>query len=255
VLRMRALIVDDEPVARKVLREELELLDSIEIVGEADNGASALGKISSLKPDIIFLDVQMPVMSGFELLDHLKGGRLPAIVMLTAYDQHAIRAFEAGAVDYLLKPVSQQRLLQAIERAKRIFRNPRQAAENLAQLQHLSPAPAQTLPKLRKIVGRLGEEYFLLSHGEVQALRTEGDTIWISTSKQRYAATQNLRALEERLQNTSFRRIHRSALVNVEQIRKLSMISSQRWLVTLNNGEEFVVSKRQAKSVRDVLNW
>ena len=255
VFRMRALIVDDEPVARKVLREELELVDSIDVVGEAENGEVALAQISSVKPDVIFLDIQMPVMGGFEVLNHLNGGHLPVVIMVTAYDQHAIQAFEAGAVDYLLKPISQRRLLQALERAKRVFRNPLQLAENLAHLQELSPASTPSLTQVRKIVGRLGEEYFLLSLAEVQAFQADGDTTYISTSKQRYVSTQNLKAVEERLQNTSFRRIHRNALVNLEQIRKIGMLTSQRWLLTLNNGEEFVVSKRQARHVRDVLNW
>ncbi len=252
---MRALIVDDEPVARKVLREELELLDFVEIVGEADNGECALSKISSFRPDVVFLDIQMPVMGGFELLDRLNSGHLPAVIMVTAYDQHAIQAFEAGAVDYLLKPFSQQRLLQAIERAKRISRSPLEAAEGVAQLQALSSVARQTSPGPRKIVGKLGEDYFLLSPDEVLAFQADGDTTWIITSKQRYVATQNLRAIEERLQNSAFRRIHRNALVNIEQIRKMSMITSQRWLVTLNNGQELIVSKRQARNVRDVLNW
>jgi DNA-binding LytR/AlgR family response regulator len=252
---MRALIVDDEPVARKVLREELELLDSMEIVGEADNGELALQKISSIKPDLVFLDIQMPVMGGFEVLDHLGGGYLPAVIVVTAYDQHAIRAFEAGAIDYLLKPISQQRLLRAVERAKRISRSPLQVAENLAQLQDVASFATRASPSVRKIVGKLGEEYFLLSPSEVLAFQAEGELTWIITAKQRYLATQNLRAIEARLQNTSFRRIHRNALVNVEQIRKMSMITSQRWLVTLNNGQEFVVSKRQARNVRDVLSW
>jgi two-component system LytT family response regulator len=251
---MRALIVDDEPVARKVIREELELLESIEVVGEAENGEAALQKIASTRPDIVFLDIQMPVMSGFELLEQLNGGHLPAIVMVTAYDQHAIRAFEAGAIDYLLKPISQQRLVQAVERAKRIARNPQQAAENLVHLQEIAPT-AHSSPKVRKIVGKVGEEFFLLNPSEVLAFQADGDTTWIITARQRYVATQNLKSIEERLQNSSFRRIHRSALVNVEQIRKMSMITSQRWLVTLNNGQEFIVSKRQAKNVRDVLNW
>lgn len=255
VTRMRALIVDDEPVARKILREELELLDSIEIVGEADDGETALSKISSASPDIVFLDIQMPVMTGFEVLDHLNSGHLPAIVIVTAYDQHAIRAFEAGAVDYLLKPISQQRLVQAVERARRIAGNPLQAAENLGRLQELIPTGTAAAPKVRKIVGKLGEDFFLLSLNEVLAFQADGDITWIITSRQRYAATQNLRSIEERLQNSFFRRIHRNALVNVEQIRKMSMITSQRWLITLNNGEEFIVSKRQARNVRDVLNW
>ncbi len=252
---MRALIVDDEPVARKVLREELEFVDSVEVVGEADNGEVALRKISSLKPDIVFLDIQMPGMEGFELLDHLRGGYLPVVIMVTAYDQHAIRAFEAGALDYLLKPISHQRLVQAVERALRMSRNPLQVAENVAELQEVASSARQISTKVRKIVGKLGEEYFLLSPPEVLAFQAEGDVTWIVTSKQRYVATKNLRAIEERLKNSAFRRIHRNALVNIEQIRKMRMITSQRWLVTLNNGQEFVVSKRQAKNVRDVLNW
>jgi len=252
---MRALIVDDEPVARKVLREELELLGSIDIVGEADNGKTALLKISSTKPDIVFLDIQMPVMGGFEVLDRLVGGHMPVVVMVTAYDQHAIRAFEAGAVDYLLKPIGQQRLVQAVDRAKRLARNPLEVAENLAHLHEIAPTAANGPRRVRKIIGKLGEEYFLLNPPEVLAFQADGEVTWIITAKQRYMATQNLTAIENRLQNSAFRRIHRNALVNVEQIRKMSMMSSQRWLLTLNNGQEFIVSKRQAKNVRDVLNW
>ena len=251
---MRTLIVDDEPIARKVLREELELIDSVEIVAEADNGETALSQLSSLRPDLVFLDIHMPVMNGFEFLTHLTGGHLPAVVMVTAYDQHAIHAFEAGAVDYLLKPINHHRLLQAVDRAKRIVRNPAQAAETVAHLQELAPSRTGE-PKLRKIVGKLGEEYFLLNPNEVLAFQADGDVTWILTAKQKFAATQTLRAIQERLQNSAFRRIHRNALVNVEQIRKMSMITSQRWLVTLTNGQEFVVSKRQAKNVREVLNW
>lgn len=251
---MRALIVDDEPIARRVLREELETVDSVEVVGEADNGEAALAKISLLRPDLVFLDIQMPVMGGFELLEGLDKGPKPVVIMVTAYDQHAIRAFEAGAVDYLLKPINQRRLGKAVERAQRISRNPVEVVENIAKLQELAPA-STSLPRIRKIVGKLGEEYFLLSPHEVLAFQADGDVTWIVTTKQRYMATQNLRAVEERLKNSSFRRIHRNALVNVEQIRKMSMITSQRWLVTLNNGQEFIVSKRQAKNVRDVLNW
>ena len=254
--KMRALVVDDEPIARKVLREELELLDSVDVVGEAETGETALAQIGALNPDLVFLDIQMPVMGGFELLSRLNSGPMPVFVLVTAYDQHAIRAFEAGAIDYLLKPISHQRLTQAVERAKRLLRNPAKTAENVAFLQALAPTPAGNHPPVvRKIVGKLGSEYFLLSPNEVLAFQADGDITWILTAKQRYVATQNLHAIEERLQNGPFRRIHRKALVNVEHIRKISMITSQRWLLTLNNGQEFIVSKRQAKNVRDVLHW
>lgn len=252
---MRALIVDDEPVARKVLREELECCSNVEVVGEAENGEAALRQIVAVKPDLVFLDIQMPVMGGFELLDRLNGGHLPLVIMVTAYDQHAIQAFDAGAIDYLLKPISQDRLLQAVERARRSARSPAQAAEHIAELQSMAPVAKSAVRKPKKIVAKLGEEYFLLNPQEVLAFQADGDLTWIITAKQKYLSTQNLRAIEARMQNSSFRRIHRNALVNIEQIRKMSIMTSQRWLVTLNNGLEFIVSKRQARNVRDVLEW
>lgn len=252
---MRALIVDDEPIARRVLREELEVLDSVDVVGEAENGEAALSLLNSKAPDVMFLDIQMPVMNGFELLSRMQGGRMPVVVMVTAFDQHAIRAFEAGAIDYLLKPVSQERLGQAVERASRLHRSPLQVAERVASLQEMSGPISGGTQQPRKVVGRLGEEYFLLNLAEILAFQAEGDVTWIVTAKQRYYATHTLRAIEERLPQSAFRRIHRNTLININQIRKMSMITSQRWLVTLNNGDEFVVSKRQAKNVREVLSW
>lgn len=246
---LRVLIVDDEPIARRVLRQELEGLNGIEGVGEAESGPAALVEIAALRPHLVFLDIQMPLLSGFELLNQLDGGHLPVIVMVTAFDQHAIRAFEAGAIDYLLKPVGPERLRQALDRASQICGHPKQIAENIAHLQQLAPVSQ------KKIVGRAGHEYFLLNPDEVLAFHASGDTVTIVTEKQRYRATQTLRALEERLTRSSFRRIHRNALVNINQIRKISMITSQRWLVTLNNGHEFIVSKRQARQVRNALHW
>ena len=125
-MRLKALIVDDEPIARGVLRDELEEVGSVEIVGEAENGAIALDLIRTRHPDVVFLDLQMPTMSGFEVVRHLgDGSHLPSVVIVTAYDQYAIEAFEAGAIDYLLKPVGQERLAQAVDRVRRtISRKP-----------------------------------------------------------------------------------------------------------------------------------
>jgi DNA-binding LytR/AlgR family response regulator len=155
----------------------------------------------------------------------------------------------------LLKPVSQERLQKAIAKAARMRRDPALVAENLASLQEIRPVNSTGEVRQRKIVGKIGEEFFLLNPQEILAFHAEGELIWIVTAKNRYQATLALKVIEERLRNSSFRRIHRNALVNVNQIRKMSMLSSQRWLVTLNNGQEFIVSKRQAGSVRDVLHW
>jgi two-component system, LytTR family, response regulator len=251
-MSLKTLIVDDEPIAREILREELELVGDVEIVAEADNGSKALQEIDRHRPALVLLDLQMPVMGGLEVVRNLgRGPHLPAIVIVTAYDQFAIQAFEAGAIDYLLKPVGQERLAAAVARAKRL--NGRDALERLARLQEI--AAAGPGPGPRRIVGRAGEEFFLLSADEIYAFQAEGDIVWIVTAERKYEATQTLKVLEERLKNTGFRRIHRNALVNVDHVRKMSALTSQRWLITLGNGREFIASKRQARGVRQILQW
>ena len=251
-MRLRILIVDDEPVARKVLREELDSISGIELIGEADSGSMALELIARDRPDLVLLDLQMPEINGFDVVHNLRGAaHIPVIVIVTAYDSYALKAFEAGAVDYLLKPVAQERPAEAIERAKRLTST--EAADRMAQLQEI--AEAGPGPRSRKIVGKVGEEYFLLNADEIYAFQADGDLVWIMTAKRKYLATQTLKALEERLRNSSFRRIHRNALLNVDHVRKMSALSSQRWLITLSNEQQFIASKRQARSVRQLLNW
>jgi len=247
---MKTLIVDDEPIAREVLRQELELIDGVEVIGEADNGAIALDQIARQKPDLVLLDLQMPVMSGFEVVSGIRrGSHLPQIVIVTAYDSYAVQAFEVGAIDYLLKPVAQERLRQAVERAKSV--SGRQAVERLARLQEVAAPPPG--PRPRKIVGKVGEEYFLLDADEIFAFQAEGDLVWILTARKKYLATQTLKFIEQRLGSGNFERIHRNALINLDHVRKMSALSSQRWLITLSNDQEFIASKRHAHSVRLLL--
>ncbi len=250
---IRTLIVDDEPVARRVLREGLELFPDVLVIGEAENGKEALQKIEKLAPDLVFLDLQMPVMSGFELVAALGDDPTPVIIIVTAFDQHAIQAFEAGAVDYLLKPVSETRLEKAVERARALVRRPVDIANQLARLAANNPAGAS--PKNRKVVGRSGADYVLVDADDVLAFQAERELVWIITARQRLLATQSLRAIEERLAEPEFRRVHRNAIVNVNHVRKMSALSSQRWLITLSNGLQLIVSKRQAHSIRQILHW
>jgi DNA-binding LytR/AlgR family response regulator len=250
---MRALIVDDEPLARKVLREELEVVSpDLAIAGEAADGEAALAQIHALRPDIVFLDLQMPGLTGFDVIRNLDRGSMPVIVIVTAYDKHAIEAFEAGAVDYLLKPVNSTRLSESLQRASRLLGKPAAIAEHAARLQDAAGLPGSSSP--RKIVGRVGEEYFLLRPEEVLAFQADGDVVWIVTAKQRFLATMTLKDLQEKLRGLPFQRVHRNALVNLTHIRKMAALSSQRWLLTLHNNQEFIVSKRQARTVREILN-
>ena len=172
---MKALIVDDEPIARRVLREELELLPDVLVVGEAGEGKEALQKIARLRPDVVFLDLQMPVMSGFEVVRNLSEPPLPVIVIITAFDQHAIEAFEAGAIDYLLKPVSEARLRTAVERAQNLQGKPAEVAARIDQI--ASAAESSNALRSTKVVGRSGEEYFFLDGDDVLAFQAEREQI------------------------------------------------------------------------------
>lgn len=251
---LKTLIADDEPIARRILREELEQQSGISIAGEAEDGIAALTAIHTLQPDLVFLDLQMPALGGFEIIRALRSAKhIPVIVIVTAWDQHAIQAFEAGAIDYLLKPVSRERLAQAVERAKKLCGEPDAAAEHIAAIQEIGVPPAER--RTRRIVAKTGDEYLFLNADEVLAFEADGDIVWIVTARKKLIATQTLRALEEKLSNSSFRRIHRNALVNVEHIRKMATLSSQRWLITMSNNQEFIVSKRQARTVKELLAW
>lgn len=250
---MNVLIVDDEPLARKVLREEIEALGNLTVQAEAEDGQEALAAIATTKPDVVFLDIQMPGMTGLDVLREFKGGEhIPVFIFVTAFDEHAIQAFEAGAIDYLLKPVSQQRLTKAVEKARRLSHNWSDNAEAVARLQD---AVVPTSKPNRRIVGRTGKEYYLLNADEVLAFQAECELVWIITQKQRFLATQTLKSIQEKLEGLNFQRIHRNSLVNLDHVRKMAALSSQRWLLTLSNGQEFTVSKRQAHSVEGVLNW
>ena len=278
---LRTLIVDDEPIARQVLRDELAQQSGVEIVGEASTGPAALETISSLKPDLVFLDLQMPGMSGFEVIRQLPlGAHVPVIIVVTAFDQHAIEALDAGAIDYLLKPVRETRLEKALERARQLVLRPpipdplvgqalayaelqlRFLRESFLPVEPLVRKPeaveqpaAATQSSPRKVVGRLGDEYFLLNPSEVLAFQADGELVWIITAKQRYLATERLRTIQEKLAGSNFERVHRGALVNVDHVRKMAALSSNRWLITLCNNQEFIVSKRLARNVRTILSW
>jgi two-component system, LytTR family, response regulator len=230
---MKALIVDDEPIARQILREYLEDIPDIEIVGEAANGAEAVELISRDAPEVVFLDLQMPELGGIEVARKLRRGSTPVVVFVTAFENRALDAFDAGAVDYLLKPIRKERLEAALVKAR-------------TQLAGMKPQAAAR----RKIVGRMGNRTHLLEPAEVVAFQADGELVFIVTAHGKYFANQSLRALEARLEAPQFRRIHRKTIINVDHVREISPLSSKRWLLLMSNGMEVVVSKRMAGLIR-----
>lgn len=237
---MKILIADDEPVARQVLRELLDEIPGTVVVGEAASGAESVELARSLRPDVILLDLQMPGMHGFEAARHFPPSRLPVVIFVTAFQQHALEAFDAGAVDYVLKPVRKERLEAALNKAQ-------------ARLPGTNVTAAAPAIEPRKIVGRLGNDLHLLDPSEVVAFQAEGDVVYIITANRRYYASHSLKSLEEKLPAHRFRRVHRSTIINTDQIRKISPLSSKRWLLRMSNGMDVVVSKRLAAVIREAL--
>jgi DNA-binding LytR/AlgR family response regulator len=233
---MTVLIADDEPVAREILREHAGSIPSLEVVGEAATGAETLQRILDLRPDLVLLDLEMPELGGLAVVRALQGKRTPVIIFVTAYEQHALEAFEVGALDYLLKPVRRERLEKAVEKARR-------------QL-----PPAQS-PPIKKIVARRGENLYLLDPAEIIAFQAERELVHVVTTTERYLCDLPLKSLEPKLDRGRFRRVHRGTIVNTEHIRKISPLSSKRWLLRMSNGLEAVVSKRLASSIREQSRW
>ncbi|WP_321473363.1 LytTR family DNA-binding domain-containing protein [uncultured Paludibaculum sp.] len=239
---MKVLIVDDEPIARQILRELLDDCPGITLAGEAATGLEAVEQIARLKPDAVLLDLQMPGLDGFSVARTLRGESLPIIIFVTAFESHALQAFDTGAVDYLLKPVRKERLTAALDKAR-------------TQLAGLKPEPPPAVEPLRRILGRLGTDLHMLNPCDVIAFQAEGDTVQIITAQGRYYADHSLRTLEAKLPPPQFRRIHRGTIINTDHIRKISPLTSKRWLLKMSNGLEAIVSKRMAGVIRDATRW
>ncbi|MBS0278451.1 MAG: response regulator transcription factor [Proteobacteria bacterium] len=253
---MRVLIADDEPIARQILREHLDEIQGVAVVGEAANGLEAAELIDRVKPDVVFLDLQMPGLDGFSVARRLKGSPAPSVVFVTAYDQHALEAYNIGAVDYLLKPVRKERLEQAIARTRQQLGPVAASAPVAAPVSAPPPAAApRSVDALRKIVGRSGGEFHMLDPADVIAFQADGELVYVLTANGRYLVNHALRALEERLPAPQFRRIHRKTIINTNHIRKISPLSSKRWLLRMSNGLELIVSKRMAGAIREETEW
>jgi DNA-binding LytR/AlgR family response regulator len=237
---LRVLIADDEPIAREILREHIDAIAGLEFAGEATTGAEAISRIFDLRPDVVLLDLQMPELDGLAVVRSLTGDRTPLIIFVTAYENHALAAFEVGAIDYLLKPVRRERLEKALDKARRQLKPAH------------TPAPSETL---RKIVGRRGTDLYLLDPAEIVAFQADGELVHIVTTAQRYLSDHSLKVLQDKLEQTRFRRIHRSTIINTDHIRKISPLSSKRWLLKMSNNFEAVVSKRLASAIREDTRW
>jgi two-component system LytT family response regulator len=236
--QIRALLVDDEVLARLALRQALEAHSDVAVVGECGNAAEAMQAIEALKPDLMFLDIRMPGMDGFKLLHELKPDELPMVVFATAYGQHALRAFNANALDYLLKPIDQDRFDQMMARVKRHWRGLHAGAGETA-------APAGDAERwLQRLSVHVGEHIRVIAVDEIDWIGAEGNYVRIHARGGVYLHRETLRHLQETLDPARFLRIHRGVIVNVDRIHEIHPLFNGNAEVVLRNGARLNLSRR-----------
>ena len=253
---IRTLLVDDEELARATLKRALLAapeFDGFEIVGEAANGVEALEAVEEYRPDLIFLDIEMPGFGGFEVIQQLSN--VPAIVFVTAYDEYAVRAFEANALDYLLKPVQPERLQRALGRIRQRFTTSaaERSREQDARLAEVIALAANRSGPLKRLAARRGKRIAIVPLREIVRIEIEDKLVFACTAKERLLIEKSIGELEELLQPSGFLRISRGELVNLEMVRELAPYFSGTWRVKLANGEERDVSRERAKQLKEAM--
>jgi two-component system LytT family response regulator len=248
---VRALIVDDEPLARRGVTLRLKRFRDVEVVGECGDGSSAVAKILELTPDVVFLDVQMPGMDGFEVLRALPRKDLPMVIFLTAYEQHALRAFEVHALDYLLKPVDDERFGTAIQRARQVIDTDCkvQMAERIVHL--LEERPGRYVSRFPV---RVGSRIQVVVTDDIEWIAAAGDYAELHSGGRCHLLRETMNALDQKLDPLQFLRIHRSRIVRVGCIRELRAIDNREYLLTLSDGSEHRSSRTYADRLEDWLS-
>ncbi len=247
---MRVLIVDDEPPARERLRRLLAEIESVEIIGEAEGGIQAVEMIEQEKPDLVLLDVQMPGLDGFGVIEAL--AEPPPIIFVTAYDEYAIRAFEVNALDYLLKPFSRERLAKAIRRAQQALVEEGDFAERLGPLLESLAAQGRYLTRLA-VRDRVSIR--VLDVDEMDWIGIEGEQVMVHVGDQAYPICRTLAELEARLDPAHFFRAHRSAIVNLNRVKEVIPWFKGSHKLRLTTGAEVELSRARARALRRILGW
>lgn len=246
-MKLRVLIVDDEKLARSRLRRLLAAREDVEVVGEAEDGAAARGLVESLKPDALFLDIQMPRMSGFELLRALKDP--PGIIFVTAYDRFALQAFEENAVDYLVKPVTREALDRALAKLGKIVRRegPGPSGADLLRLIESLEKKERTI---KRFTVKIGDKYLILPDDRITHFEARSKYTYLHTEDRSYIVPFALKDLEEQLDEGLFLRVHRSCIVNIENIASIHAWFGGRLLLKIKGGKEIVVSQSFAQEFK-----
>lgn len=246
---MKAIIIEDEEPARDLLRKFLEPFKEIEIIGEYIDGFEGAKAINQLKPDLVFLDIQLPRITGIEVLEILE--HAPMIVFTTAYDEYAIKAFEKNAVDYLMKPFSRDRFAQAIDKVRNRLNTTKLQEQDIQKLAENFTADTQ----LNRIVVKTPKAMVVIPVEDILYLEAQDDYVMIHTADTRHMKKQTMKYFEDRLDPSLFIRIHRSYIANVNQIKKLEPYEKDSYLAVLKNNTKLKVSSTGYKSLKEKLSF
>lgn len=247
--KIKTLIIDDEAPAREIIKKYLEDLPYIDVVAECSDGFSGLKTITSLKPDLVFLDIQMPILTGIELLEVMT--ERPEIIFTTAYDQYAIKAFELNAVDYLLKPFSKKRFLEAVLKAVEKIKS---TVYDKPASQLLAQNPGSGSP-ITRVVVRKGNTINIIPVKEIKYLEAQDDYVMIHYTNGKALKQQTMRFYEDNLSKTDFVRIHRSYIVRVEEIKRIEPYGKDNHVAILQSGDKLPISKSGYKQIKEDLNF
>lgn len=239
---IKAVVVDDEPLACKRLQTLLDEDGEVELVEVCENGMDAIERINSLNPDLVFLDIQMPEITGFEVLQHLDPGQMPAIIFVTAYDEYAIKAFEVHAVDYLLKPFDRQRFNDALLQAKKSIRQHKQRTLD-GKVQDLLRAVNSDREPISRLLIKTSSRFFFIKTDDIEWIESAGNYVRVHSGGKSYLIRDTMLNMEEKLDPDTFFRIHRSTIVNVDKISELEQWFHGDYKVTLQNGEKLTLSR------------
>jgi two-component system LytT family response regulator len=240
---MRVLIVDDEPLARRGVRARLMAMSDVEIAGEADSGLKAVSEIERLRPDVVLLDVQMPELDGFGVIDAIGVDSMPVTIFVTAYDTHALKAFDANALDYLLKPIDDERFRLAMTRART------RLAEHATSPHSSQLAAALAAAAEQRIVLRDGSRVLLFDQQDIDWLGADGDYVRVHAKGRSYLVRHTMAAMEARLDPKQFTRVHRSAIVNMWRVSEVRRRGDRDYVVVLRDGTKLKVGRAYRRSI------
>jgi two-component system LytT family response regulator len=246
---MKVLIIEDEAPAREIVKAFLKNYPDAELVGECEDGFSGLKAIKEMQPDLVFLDVQMPKITGFEMLELLD--EQPQIIFTTAYDQYAIKAFEMNAVDYLLKPFSKERFNQAMEKVQ----TKETASDTGEKLQKVIQTLDEKSEKLFRIAVKKGGDIHMIPVEELLYIEAKDDYVMLYTQKGRYLKEKTMKYYENHLDEQEFVRVHRSYIVRVDQVKRLEPYGKSSYLAILTQGQKINVSLSGYRKLKDVLSF